>query len=76
MNARIQEILANLGNVEQWIDNSTLLDGYSAAYWNDASREQYKDSFWIADGDHGKCLDCLASSGLMQEYAVALDYIQ
>lgn len=76
MNAKIQKIVAELGDVEQWIANTQLNETYSAAYWNDANKEKDKDLFWIVDGNYGKCLDYLESSGLMKECKVALNYIQ
>ena len=63
-----------MGPIESWLSDEELSQIYSAGYWNDIERERTKP-WWIADGKYERCLSYLETSGLLNEYRLAEEFI-
>jgi ubiquinone/menaquinone biosynthesis C-methylase UbiE len=74
MNTNIEEIEKKLAPVDQRTSNEALSGIYSSGYWNDIEEEKKKE-WWIADGDYKRCMNYLIRAGLMNEWAVVVDFV-
>jgi ubiquinone/menaquinone biosynthesis C-methylase UbiE len=61
--------------VTRWLSDQQLAQIYTAEFWNDVAAEKKKD-LWIGDGDYTRCMEYLASSGLLREYAQAERFVR
>jgi ubiquinone/menaquinone biosynthesis C-methylase UbiE len=61
--------------VSRWLSDQQLAQVYTAQYWNDLAAEKEKE-WWIADGEYGRCMEYLRSSGLLREYAQAERFVR
>lgn len=61
--------------VTRWLSDQQLAQIYTAEFWNDVATEKTKE-WWIGDGDYTRCMEYLASSGLLREYAQAERFVR
>jgi SAM-dependent methyltransferase len=65
----------NMKPINEWIDKQEVGDMYTSTFWNDIEVEKKKE-WWVIDKNDKKLVNYLKSSGLFEEFEIALEKLE